>query len=381
MTTTYLRARNVTLELPQELQGELEDAAGALGTTLKGTTYLYSTVLSRINFEANDGDRIGILGLNGAGKTTLLRVLNGGLPPTAGAVEQKGSLQSLLNPMLGFNETASLTENILLRGTAMGLRYRQLQPKLDEILAFAGLQDRASHRLKILSAGQRMRLGFAISTAVQPDILIMDEWISAGDAAFIERAQERMRNRFHGSRIVVLATHSIGMLRAMCNKALVLDKGRMRFFGSVEEGVADYRTVIANASAAMRKQLVESDPLLFGDPLGFVEKVLQTGDALTIEGWVTDDDGGEVHALCVELDGQRHLFENFEKVDRDDVRRHLGRRRGRFGFRVQLDPKLSRYEGLGRLKVSAGSSGGAIGAPLPFTRAAAIEVAVEDGKQ
>jgi ABC-type polysaccharide/polyol phosphate transport system ATPase subunit len=378
--TTYLRARNLTLELPQELQGENDGGAGSLGTTLKGTTYLYSTVLSRISFEAGDGDRIGILGLNGAGKTTLLRALNGGLPPTAGTVERKGTLQSLLNPMLGFNESASLTENILLRGTAMGLRYRQLQPKLDEILAFAGLQDRASHRLKILSAGQRMRLGFAISTAVQPDILIMDEWISAGDAAFIERAQERMRNRFHGSRIVVLATHSIGMLRAMCNKTLVLDKGRMRFFGAVEEGIADYRGVVANASAAMRKQLVESDPLLFGDPLGFVERVSHTADGLSIEGWVTDDSGDEVQALCVEVEGHRHLFDNFEKIDRDDVRRHLGKRRGRFGFKVQLDPKMSSREGLGRLKVSAGSSRGSIGAPLPFTRAAALDAAIEDGK-
>jgi ABC-type glutathione transport system ATPase component len=220
-----------------------------------------------------------------------------------------------------------------------------------------------------------MRLGFAISTAVQPDILIMDEWISAGDAAFIERAQERMRNRFHGSRIVVLATHSTGMLRAMCNKALVLQNGRMRFFGSVEDGIADYREVVSNASAAMRKQLVEGDPLLFGESLGLVERISRTEATVTIEGWVTDDSGGEVETLCVELDGRRHLFETFERVDRDDVRRHLGKRKGHFGFKLKVGARLSGDDVLARLKVSAGAAKGSLGAPLPFVRAGIIELA------
>jgi len=371
--TTHLRARNITLELPQELQGDNDFAGGSLGATLKATRYRYSTVLSRISFDAAEGDRIGILGLNGAGKTTLLRVLNGGLPPTSGTVERKGTLQSLLNPMLGFKEHASVAENVLLRGTAMGLRYRQIQPRLNDILAFAGLEDRASHRLHLLSAGQRLRLGFAISTAVQPDILVMDEWLSAGDAAFIERAQERMRDRFQGSRIVVLATHSTGLLRAMCNKALVLHNGRMRFFGSVDEGVADYRQLVSTTSAAMRKQLVESDPLLFGESLGLVERISSTAEAVTVEGWVTSDNGSEVGALCVELDGRRHVFEQFEKVDRDDVRRHLGKRKGLFGFKVQVNAATPCDDVLARLKVSAGTSKGALGAPLPFARAGIVE--------
>lgn len=372
--TSYLRVRNVTLELPQELQGDNDFAGGSLGATLKATRYRYSTVLSRISFEAAEGDRIGILGLNGAGKTTLLRVLNGGLPPTSGTVDRKGTLQSLLNPMLGFNEQASLAENVVLRATAMGLRYRQIQPRLNDILAFAGLEDRASHRLHLLSAGQRLRLGFAISTAVQPDILVMDEWLSAGDAAFIERAQTRMRDRFQGSRIVVLATHSTGMLRAMCNKSLVLHNGRMRFFGSVDEGITDYRQVVSNTSATMRKQLVESDPLLFGESLGVIERISSATGSVTVEGWVTSDNGDEVGAVCVELDGQRHLFEEFEKIDRDDVRRHLGKRKGRFGFRVRvLDARLCADDIASRLRVSAGSTGRKLGAPLPFASGGIVE--------
>jgi ABC-type polysaccharide/polyol phosphate transport system ATPase subunit len=371
--TSYIRARNVTLELPQELQGDNDFAGGSLGATLKATRYRYSTVLSRISFDAGDGDRIGILGLNGAGKTTLLRVLNGGLPPTSGSVERKGTLQSLLNPMLGFNEQASLAENIVLRGTAMGLRYRQIQPRLNDILGFAGLEDRASHRLHLLSAGQRLRLGFAISTAVQPDILVMDEWLSAGDATFIERAQARMRDRFQGSRIVVLATHSTGLLRAMCNKALVLHNGRMRFFGSVDEGVADYRQLVSTTSATMRKQLVESDPLLFGESLGLVERISSTANTITVEGWVTSDNGDEVGALCVELDGERHVFEQFEKIDRDDVRRHLGKRKGQFGFRVEVVGRDTGGEIAPRLKVSAGASKGRLGPPLSLAHAGIVE--------
>jgi len=371
--TTHIRARNVTLELPQELQGDNDFAGGSLGATLKATRYRYSTVLSRISFDATDGDRIGILGLNGAGKTTLLRVLNGGLPPTSGTVERKGTLQSLLNPMLGFNEEASLAENVVLRGTAMGLRYRQIQPRLNDILAFAGLEDRASHRLHLLSAGQRLRLGFAISTAVQPDILVMDEWLSAGDATFIERAQARMRDRFQGSRIVVLATHSTGLLRAMCNKAMVLHNGRMRFFGSVDEGIADYRQLVSTTSAVMRKQLVESDPLLFGESLGLVEQIRSDGRGVDVEGWAIDEQGTEVGAVRVEIDGRDHVFEAFERVDRDDVRRHLGKRKGHFGFRVRIATEIQGAGLDARVTVSTGSSKGRFGAPLPLARAAVIE--------
>lgn len=375
--TTYLRARDVTLELPQQLQGDNDFAGGSLGATLKATHYRYSTVLSRISFEAVEGDRIGILGLNGAGKTTLLRVLNGGLPPTSGTVDRKGNLQSLLNPMLGFNEQASLAENVLLRATAMGLRYRQIQPRMNDILAFAGLEDRASHRLHLLSAGQRLRLGFAISTAVQPDILVMDEWLSAGDAAFIERAQARMRDRFQGSRIVVLATHSTGLLRAMCNKALVMHNGRMRFFGSVDEGIADYRAVVSKASAEMRGQIADMDPMLFGDCPGVVERIRTTGPLVEVQGWAVADKGGEVGTVCVDLGGKRHFFEEFERIDRDDVRAHLGRSRGRFGFKVVVNRgRIDAAETVvHEARVSVGKSASDLGAPLPLAKAAIVEVA------
>ena len=166
-----------------------------------------------IAFEAGDGDRVALLGRNGAGKSTLLRVLNGVYPVTSGNLEVRGSCQALLNMSLGFNGEATVRENIFLRGTAMRLKAADLRDRIDQILEFAGLQEKASHRLRTLSAGQRMRLGFAISTSVQHDIILMDEWVGAGDSSFMARATERMRGHMGGSSIVVLASHSVGLLR------------------------------------------------------------------------------------------------------------------------------------------------------------------------
>ncbi|MBO9717058.1 MAG: ABC transporter ATP-binding protein, partial [Pseudoxanthomonas sp.] len=229
--TAFIRVYNVSLELPTDVHKPGGKGYADLRASLSGSVRYQTTVLSGINFAVADGDRVGVMGLNGAGKTTLLRVLNGAFPPTAGVVRTEGTRQSLLNPMLGFSEYASVAENIFLRGTAMGLRYRQLKIAARDILEFAGLADRAEYPLYSLSSGQRMRLGFSISTAVQPDILLMDEWLSTGDASFVERAQKRLTDRFDGSRIAVIASHSTSLLRKTCNKAIVLDKGRMRFFG------------------------------------------------------------------------------------------------------------------------------------------------------
>lgn len=374
--TAFIKARNVGLELMQDLQREGGRPASLLAS-LSGTERRYATLLSGIDFEAREGDRIGLIGLNGAGKTTLLRVLNGAFLPSSGHVDMRGTRLSLLNPTLGFEGRATVIENVFLRGTAMGLRKRQIEPVLEDILDFAGLADRGHFRLHHLSTGQRARLGFAISTAVQPDILLMDEWIITGDAAFIERARERMLGRFRDSRIVVLASHSTALLRELCNKALVLDQGRMRFYGDIGEGLEVYREIVERANTDLRRELANADPLLFGDCTGVIERIRAAGPLVEIQGWAEDGKGGEVGVVCVELDGRRHLFDEVERVDREDVRMHLGRSRGRFGFRVVVN----RGESAGaetvarRLMVSVGRSESELGAPLPLAHAAVIESA------
>ena len=373
--TAYIRVRGLGLELPYESQGDSRAPAHGLLATFSMAQRTYASVLSKISFDAVEGDRVGIMGLNGAGKTTLLRVLNGALLPTHGGVEMHGSLQSLLSTTLGFSEYASLTENIILRGTAMGLRYRQVDAAVESILAFAGLSDRANHRLYTLSAGQRMRLGFAISTCVQPDILLMDEWIGAGDALFLERATERMTSRFHGSRIVVLASHSTQLLRSMCNKALVLDRGRMRFYGDIQGGMEAYREIISSASADVRQSLSDSDPLLFGNSVGLIERITTKANGVQLEGWAVSGKGSEIAVVCVEFKGERHVFENPQSVDREDVRLHLAKRSGNFGFRIAVNQPMGADPSaiLDTLKVSVGSSIGQLGAPLPIAKASIIE--------
>lgn len=370
-----LRAYNVSLELPTEVHRTGRKGYSDLLATVSGSVRYQSTILTGINFEASDGDRIGVMGLNGAGKTTLLRVLNGAYPPTAGVVRAEGNRQSLLNPMLGFSEYASVAENIFLRGTAMGLRYRQMKSVAREVLEFAGLVERAEYPLYALSSGQRMRLGFSITTAIQPDILLMDEWLSTGDAAFVERARDRMKSRFEGSRIVVLASHSTSLLRNTCNKALVLDKGRMAFFGEIGEAIDFYRDVISHASAEIRDAAALADPVLFGNSQGVLERIRYGEGQVEVTGWGVDDRGKEPGVICLELGGQRHLLERFERIQRDDVNDFLGKRNGMFGFKATLvlEPAVDGAGLVRDIKVSLGSSVSKLGPPLPLVRASVFE--------
>lgn len=377
MSNILLRAHDVSLDMPLDTQRASTAIGGGFGAALGGATRRYVTVLSRIEFSASEGDRIALMGLNGAGKSTLLRVLNGAYPPTRGVVRSSGRMQSLLNPGLGFSDYATVAENVVLRGTAMGLRRAQLNAAMGDILDFSGLRERASQRLHTLSAGQRMRLGFAISTAVQPDILLMDEWIATGDAVFVQRAQERLRDRFHASRIVVLASHGVDLQRQLCNKALVLDGGKMRFFGAIDEGVSVYRDIVAAASAK-HSRLGDGDvPLLFGDVRGFVERIRLLPRGIEVEGWAIGEKGREAEALQVDFDGSHYRLDTFERIGRDDVLRAAARRSGTYGFRFVLPcADVADLPSIGlRLNVSVVSAKDKIGQPLQTAVGVIVEAA------
>lgn len=239
-------ARNLTLRVPNFVQ--CEHVSGnwlreVLSEAFMRSRREYRTILEGLDFHFTDGDRVALLGRNGAGKTTLLRVLSGAFQPTEGSLQITGSRQALLNLSLGFNPQASVRENIFLRATAMGLRISDMAPLVEPILEFAGLADVARHRLTTLSSGQRMRLGFSISTIMQRDIMLMDEWFGAGDAQFVDKARARLSDRVNGCRIMVLASHNFDMLRKTCTKGLVLDHGRQVFFGPVEEAIRAYKAI------------------------------------------------------------------------------------------------------------------------------------------
>lgn len=240
--------RNLRLDVPLYVQSE-RSAKSWVGMIVSAAFQPpkreYATLLQDINLEASDGDRIAIIGRNGAGKSTLLQVLTGAYRPTQGSVVIEGSRQALLNIALGFSGEATVKENILLRSSAMGMKLASVRDHIDEILDFAGLKDKASHRLQTLSTGQKMRLGFSISTTLQHDVMLLDEWIGTGDVQFVQKASDRMMSRVDGSKIVVVASHSSDLLRKVCNRGILLEKGRLIFDGSVEDTIGEYENLLA----------------------------------------------------------------------------------------------------------------------------------------
>lgn len=243
----FLNARGVSLDLPlytQEQRSMRATASVLLRAAFSPPKRELRTTLDDVSFEIKAGDRVAIVGRNGAGKSTLLRVLIGAYPPTRGFIEVNGTRQALLNIALGFSPDATLVENILLRGIAMGMRPAGVSQHVEEILEFAELTEKAGHRLRTLSTGQRMRLGFALATTVQNEILIMDEWIGTGDAGFVERATERLKSRVDNAQIVVLASHSAPLLRQVCNRALLIERGRLIGAGGVEDVLRQYKDLL-----------------------------------------------------------------------------------------------------------------------------------------
>jgi lipopolysaccharide transport system ATP-binding protein len=197
--------------------------------------------LSNINLHLESGDRLGLVGSNGAGKTTLLRVLAGIYEPVLGRLRVKGSLNALLDPNLGMNMELTGRENILLRGLYNGLS-RSALPRLEEDVAdFAELADFIDLPVRIYSAGMVVRLGFALATAIKPQILLMDEWFMAGDAAFLEKARHRLEEMVRGADILVLSSHQADIVRNWCSRVLWLDQGQVIADGPADEVLDQYQ--------------------------------------------------------------------------------------------------------------------------------------------
>lgn len=246
MTEARISVTDVSLSVPYFLQRTTSGKSWVstlFGAAFSPPSRRFATLLNGVSFEIPSDSRVALLGRNGAGKTTLLRVLSGAFQPTSGTVTVTGSRQALLNLGLGFNPEATITENIFLRATAMGISPAAVRDMVSDILEFSELQDLSGRRLSTLSSGQRMRLGFAISTSVQQDIMLMDEWFGAGDASFVNRARARMNDRVNGSKIVVLASHNFQMLRKVCTTGLVMEQGKVAYSGPVNDAIQAYKEI------------------------------------------------------------------------------------------------------------------------------------------
>jgi lipopolysaccharide transport system ATP-binding protein len=232
---SYIRASNVIVEFPV-YGGSNRSLKKVIMRTATGGILAHDShdkvtvrALDDISFEFTEGDRIGLLGHNGAGKSTLLRLLAGIYEPSQGHIEIQGSISSMLNISLGMDYEATGIENIYLRGHFMGIPPKKMHLLIDEISEFTELGDYLHLPMRTYSSGMAMRLAFAVSTSVDADIILMDEWLSVGDVNFVEKAKIRMDNMVGKSKIIVLASHNRALIESQCNKIYQLEHGKLMF--------------------------------------------------------------------------------------------------------------------------------------------------------
>ena len=233
-----LRGVELTYPVYSVRAQSLRNAIGNLavgGKLLKdGHDVIYVKALNSISFALQDGDRLGIIGHNGAGKTTLLKVLAGVYEPDAGLVEINGRISSMLDINLGVDHELTGRENLINMGRMRGYTTKQIMTMTPDIIDFTDLGQYIDLPLKTYSAGMITRLIFGVATSLDPEILLMDEWIGAGDKFFFDKATARLNNVLSRSRVIVLASHNFGLIKKVCSKLLVLDGGNQIYFGGTD---------------------------------------------------------------------------------------------------------------------------------------------------
>lgn len=197
-------------------------------------------VLRDVNFSATPGERIGIVGANGSGKTTFLKVIAGILPPTGGSVEADGLIAPLIELGAGFDPELSVQDNVVLYGVLLGYPRDRMLRRVDEILEFAELEQYRWAPVKTLSSGMTARLGFAIATDVDPDILLIDEVLSIGDEHFRRKCKERLDRFWHGPTTVLVVSHDLAFIEQSCDRVLCVDRGRIAFDGAPRTAIRFY---------------------------------------------------------------------------------------------------------------------------------------------
>lgn len=197
--------------------------------------------LSDVTFQINKGDRLGILGLNGAGKSTLLKVIAGVQKPSEGSVTVNGRIVPLLELGAGFDKDYTGAENIFLYGTVLGYSKEFIREKYDEIVEFSELGKFINVPVKNYSSGMKSRLGFAIATIVQPDVLILDEVLAVGDAKFRKKCEAKIQSMFDSGVTVLFVSHSLPQVQRICNKGIILDHGKLIAYGDIDQIATVYK--------------------------------------------------------------------------------------------------------------------------------------------
>lgn len=239
--------RNVSIHFPIYNKGNrslkksiVEFATGGLIKLTEGK-HIVVEALQHITLDLVEGDRVGLLGHNGAGKSTFLRVVAGIYEPTLGEITVRGRMSSLFDIGIGTEGDATGYENIRMRGLIFGLTPDEIVQKTEEIAEFSGLGEYLNMPLRTYSAGMLLRLAFSVATCMQPEILTMDEWIATGDKDFIDKASARLNDIVGKSKVLLLASHNTDLLKRVCNKAILLEHGKLIDFDNVNTVLAKYQ--------------------------------------------------------------------------------------------------------------------------------------------
>lgn len=243
MSEIVIQVRDVSMHF--NLMEEKVDSIKEYVVKLLKGKLLYNDfiALNHVSFDVQKGDILGFIGFNGAGKSTLLKILAGVLTPTTGSVTVKGTIAPLIEVGAGFDPELTARENIYLNGAILGYSKAFIEQKFDSIIEFAELKDFVNVPVKNFSSGMYARLGFSIATAVQPDILIVDEVLSVGDFRFQQKCEERIRKMIEEGVTILLVSHDMGMIERLCNKVLWLDHGKMKKIGKTAEVCEEYKNI------------------------------------------------------------------------------------------------------------------------------------------
>jgi len=257
--------------------------------------------LREVSFEVAQGETVGLIGHNGSGKSTLLKCVGGILTPTTGSVRVNGRLASLLELGAGFHPDLTGRENVFLNGSILGLSRREVERRFDDIVSFAELEDFIDSPVKFYSSGMYVRLGFAVAVNVEPDVLLVDEVLSVGDEAFQRKCLDKVQSFQRQGRTIVLVSHAVDLVQSICDRAVVLDHGRLVADGDAAEAVTTYRRVLYEPQMRM---VDAGDPAPVSDPAGAEpsDPAESSADAMTADG----EDGPPAEAPSDLTMGERH---------------------------------------------------------------------------
>jgi len=253
--------------------------------------YINKWVLQDINFSVNPGESVGIVGMNGAGKSTLLKLITGTSLPTLGAVNMSGRVVALLELGMGFHPDFTGRQNIFSAGQLLGISKRELEILMPNILTFAEIGEYIDQPVRVYSSGMQMRLAFSLATAIRPDILIVDEALSVGDAYFQHKSFDRIRQFRKEGTTLLIVSHDKSAIQSICDRAILLNKGRVEMQGPPEVVMDYYNAILASHQNQEVQQTLTSD--------GKIQTISGTGEVSVKSISILDDDGKSIEVLDV----------------------------------------------------------------------------------